>query len=94
MGENSVASYEAPIPEAEWLKTEKLYWEQLAVLEQTDGVAGLVQIRQELSEAYENRKIAKLRHILKCYVSEKARQKRMFCLCEKNVMSKITYLYI
>ncbi|MBQ4087447.1 MAG: hypothetical protein IJC78_04290 [Clostridia bacterium] len=78
MGENSVASYEAPIPEAEWLKTEKLYWEQLAVLEQTDGVAGLVQIRQELSEAYENRKIAKLRHILKCYVSEKARQKRMF----------------
>lgn len=74
-GENSVISYDAPIPEAEWKKAEDLYHAQLKAFGKPLGIAGLDQIKQEMQDAYQNRKIAKLRHILKCYVSEKAREK-------------------
>ena len=72
--ENAVASFEIQIPEAEWEKITKMYEQQLCAFEKADGIAGLEQVKAQMQDAFENKRIAKLRHILKCYVSEKARK--------------------
>ncbi len=68
-----VLSYQAQVPEAEWEVLEKMYVAQLNAFDKADGIAGLEQVRAEMQLAFENQNPAKLRHILKCYVSEKAR---------------------
>lgn len=76
--ENHVVSYETLIPETEWEKYKRQYEEQMNVfqwLKQSQYcIAGAEQIEAQLVKAYVAKQPARIRHILNCYVSAKARE--------------------
>ena len=77
-GNNRVTEYLVDIPQTETEEITRLYKKQLEVfdwLEKSDyNIAGADIIRNQLNIAYEGQKISKVRHILKSYVSSKARE--------------------
>ncbi|MBR3942641.1 MAG: hypothetical protein IKJ55_04745, partial [Clostridia bacterium] len=72
--ENVVEAFETEIPEAEWETITKMYEKQLEAFDEADGIRGVEQVKAQMQEAFANKKISKLRHILKCYIAEKARK--------------------
>ena len=76
--ENCVLSFETEIPKGEKESLIKLFNYQkrvfLWVKESGRSIAGMAEIEAELENAIKENHLCKARHILKCYVSAKARE--------------------